>query len=579
MASDATNLLPDLVPARMLNEFVYCPRLAWLEWVAGEWADNADTVEGRHAHRSVDKERGSLDISVADGSEPTDQESTVAGVDSDDEIFVRAQSVLMSAPDERLIARMDVVEGDGAWWCPIDTKKGEIPDVPGGAWEPERVQICAQVLILRANGYRSRSGLIYYAGSKRRVEIIVDEVLENATRRHLAELQAIAERNVPPPPLESSPKCNRCSLVGICLPDETRSLADAEESADAPTAVRRLIPGRDDAQPLYLNTQGMTLGKRAGEFEARDKGQTVERVRIVETSQICIFGNVQITTQTLQECLSRDIPVLFFTYGGWFKGMTTGLGSRNVHLRRAQYDCTREENFCQRISNRLIADKIRNSRTLLRRNHRGDGTAVVARLKRHAARAEHVEARESLLGLEGTAAREYFAEFAKMFRADPDAPADFSFDSRNRRPPRDPVNAMLSFAYSLLAKDWTVTLAAVGLDPFLGFYHQPRFGRPALALDMMEPFRPLIAESTVVWVVNNGVLTTKDFVTRGIGCAMKPGARKKFILAYEQRIDSLITHPVFDYRISYRRVLEVQARLLARVLTREISDLPSFVTR
>jgi len=166
-----------------------------------------------------------------------------------------------------------------------------------------------------------------------------------------------------------------------------------------------------------------------------------------------------------------------------------------------------------------------------------------------------------------------------MFRRHESTPERFLFEQRNRRPPRDPVNAMLSFAYAMLVKDWTVTLAAVGLDPYLGVYHQPRFGRPALALDMMEPFRALVADSTVVWVVNNGVLGLGDFVERGGGCALKPDARKKFVLAYEQRMDALITHPVFDYRISYRRVLEVQARLLSRVFMGEIPELPSFVTR
>ena len=161
-----------------------------------------------------------------------------------------------------------------------------------------------------------------------------------------------------------------------------------------------------------------------------------------------------------------------------------------------------------------------------------------------------------------------------------DAPwGGFRFEHRNRRPPRDPVNAMLSFAYALLAKDWTIALAAAGLDPLLGFYHQPRFGRPALALDMMETFRPLVADSTVLWVVNNGVVTPGDFIARAGGVALKDHARREFIHAYERRVDVLVTHPVFNYRISYRRVFEVQARLLGRRLTGEIVQFPEFLTR
>lgn len=176
-------------------------------------------------------------------------------------------------------------------------------------------------------------------------------------------------------------------------------------------------------------------------------------------------------------------------------------------------------------------------------------------------------------------ARIYFEFFSKMFKTGNSGLEGFDFENRNRRPPRDAVNAMLSFAYSLLVKDLTVTLATVSFDPFLGFYHQPRYGRPALALDLMEPFRPLIADSVVIWCINNGVVSASDFQRVGGACCMTSESRKKLILAYERRMHSLITHPVFDYRISYRRVLEVQCRLLARYLEGEIPSPPSFVTR
>jgi len=131
----------------------------------------------------------------------------------------------------------------------------------------------------------------------------------------------------------------------------------------------------------------------------------------------------------------------------------------------------------------------------------------------------------------------------------------------------------------MLAKDLAVTALCVGFDPFLGFFHQPRYGRPALALDLMEEFRPIIADSVVIWAVNNGVISKGDFIRRGPACALKTEARKKFIRAYEKRLDALVTHPVFGYRISYRRVLEVQARLLGRVLLGELPEYPGFRTR
>ena len=131
----------------------------------------------------------------------------------------------------------------------------------------------------------------------------------------------------------------------------------------------------------------------------------------------------------------------------------------------------------------------------------------------------------------------------------------------------------------MLTKDWTVTLSSIGLDPFLGFFHQPRYGRPSLALDLMEEFRPLVADSVVLQVVNGGIIGADDFIRSSLNVAIKAPARKKLIQAYERRMDQLVTHPVFDYRISYRRVLEVQARLLGRFLIGEIPQYPSFLTR
>jgi CRISPR-associated protein Cas1 len=155
----------------------------------------------------------------------------------------------------------------------------------------------------------------------------------------------------------------------------------------------------------------------------------------------------------------------------------------------------------------------------------------------------------------------------------------FDFSGRNRRPPRDAVNALLSLAYSLLVKDFTIACYAVGFDPYMGFYHQPRFGRPALALDLMEPFRALIADSAVLTAINTRMVTPQDFVQGGPAVALTPGGRKSFFRAYELRMDTLVTHPLFEYRVSYRRLLEIQARLLARVLEGEIGEYPVFITR
>ncbi len=167
-----------------------------------------------------------------------------------------------------------------------------------------------------------------------------------------------------------------------------------------------------------------------------------------------------------------------------------------------------------------------------------------------------------------------------MIKVEDDAHrVEFDFRFRNRRPPRDPINALLSFGYSLLTRDFTIACHLVGFDPFMGFYHQPRFGRPALALDLMEGFRPLVADSAVLSAINTRMVQPGDFQRIGGAVALTAGGRKAFIRAYEQRIDTLVSHPIFGYRVSYRRVFEIQARLLARVVTGELSALPGFETR
>jgi CRISPR-associated protein Cas1 len=342
--------------------------------------------------------------------------------------------------------------------------------------------------------------------------------------------------------------------------------------------VRRLVTARDERRPLYLNTQGLRVGKSGDVLQIREKERLVQEVRIHELNQVNLYGNIQMTTQTLHTLLENEVPVCYFSQGGWFYGMTMGMNTKNVFLRRAQFRLVEEPWFAQKLARALVAAKLRNQRVLLQRNHVEPRAEWLAGLKQAAEDAERAKDAETLLGIEGNGARIYFGAFAGMIKAEDEA-GTFDFERRNRRPPRDPVNAMLSLAYSILAKDLTIACYAVGFDPLIGFYHQPRFGRPSLALDLMEPFRPLIADSVVLTVFNNGMVTARDFVRSGKSVALTAEGRKGFFRAYEMRMDTLVTHPLFDYRVSYRRMLEIQARLLARVLDGELGEYPAFVTR
>jgi CRISPR-associated protein Cas1 len=201
-------------------------------------------------------------------------------------------------------------------------------------------------------------------------------------------------------------------------------------------------------------------------------------------------------------------------------------------------------------------------------------------LRELAAKAREASSIATLLGIEGAAARLYFEGFASMLSSRLDLPGrPFTFEGRNRRPPLDAINCLLSYVYALLVKELTVQTFAIGFDPYVGFYHRPRFGRPALALDLAEEFRPLIAESVVVNLLNNGEIRPSHFLVRAGGVALTADGRRRVLAGYERRLETEIRHPTFGYKISYRRVLDVQARVLGAFLMGEIDEYVAFMTR
>jgi CRISPR-associated protein Cas1 len=572
--------LPDYLPARMVNEFAYCPRLFFYEWVDGLFQESVDTVEGAIQHKRVDAKTTPLPA-------PADLPESI-----------HSRSATLSSERLRVIARMDLVEVEGGAVTPVDYKHGHPREGADGLelWPSDRAQLAVQGLVLRENGYSCEEGVVYYRKTGQRVRVTFDAAVIAEAEGLIARAWTAAQAGEIPEPLVDSPKCPGCSLVGICLPDETGFVRESELSAEpqqlglfettrrkpVTREVRPLVTPRSELRPLYLNSQGFRVGKSGAVLQVKDKEKLVQEVRLGEINQVSLMGNVQISTQAVQALCECGVPICYFSMGGWFYGITTGMNQKNVFLRRSQFKLSDQEFFARALARQLVAGKIRNQRTLLQRNHIEPKRATLAGMKEMADRAERAESLQELLGIEGNAARLYFGDFAGMIKPDEGAGAaelSFDFDGRNRRPPRDPVNALLSLAYSLLAKDLTVASYAVGFDPYIGFYHQPRYGRPALALDLMEPFRPLIADSAVLTAVNTGMVTVRDFVRVGGSVALSAGGRKGFFRAYELRMDTLVTHPLFDYRVSYRRLLEIQARMLARVLDGEIGEYPVFTTR
>lgn len=561
----------ETIPARMLNEFAYCPRLFYLEFVQGEWAENEFTLDGRRTHRRVDERKGLIP----------------AAETLEDNRKIHARSVKVGSLDLGAVAVVDVLEGSGKSVTPVDYKRGAVPDADAGAFEPERVQLCLQGLLLRENGYETASGVLYFAESNQRVAVEFTEELVTRTLQLLIQARKTAESDQIPAPLVDSPKCTGCSLAGICLPDEVNFLNHARPS-DKPAKMRDIRSPQEPRTPLYVQGQGFSLGLKQEVLEVRDAKdkskkaaqKAVTSAQLLKLSQVNLYGNVQISTQAVRELAAREIPVLHLSYGGWLQAVTAPPPGKNILLRIRQFEAAQNKAVCLRLAQKIVAGKIRNSRTLLRRNAREISEQLLYRLNHWKMRAEQTESLEELLGIEGNAAKDYFQHFTLMFKNKSDAEtANFDLNGRNRRPPRDPVNALLSFLYSMLMKELLVAAIGVGFDPYLGFYHQPHYGRPALALDLMEEFRPLVADSVAVGLINNGELRPSDFVQRAGAFALTDSGRRKTIEAFERRLNYEAQHPIFGYSISYRRIFEVQTRLLGRFLTGEIPDYIPFQTR
>ena len=680
--------LDEPMPARMLNEFVYCRRLFYYEYVEGVFVENADTERGNALHDKVDRGKGDLPAAkkpkakkgkagdapdlfseapgpppspggLENGPEDTHAVPDAEGPASEAEVsssgnggrlpplrgedtsdaepddpssksdmvapdVIHSRSAMLSSERLGVVAKMDLIEvrmgrGDGGSGgreplsvTPVDYKAGAPREgaEANELWDTDKMQLGLQMLILRDNGYACDQGVIYYRATKQRVRLAMTAELEGWITGEIVKARATALGPIPSP-LVASPKCVRCSLAPVCLPDETHLLAnvardvatvcnrrpsDPNEPHPPANPPRRLMAARDDARALYLNTPGVRVGRKDEILVVKENDRVLEEVRAGDVTHVALFGNIQITTQAIQMLCEMEIPVAYFSMGGWFYGLTRGHGMKNVFTRIEQFRTAEDASRCLALARKFVHGKIRNQRTLLMRLHEEAPAPVLLRLKQAAQDVLAARSIQELLGMEGAAAALYFQHFSGMIKTSPPEddelpgledvnrpvePQVFNFDftRRTRRPPTDPVNALLSLAYSLLSKDCTIAALAVGFDPYVGFYHQPRFGRPALALDLMEEFRPLVAESTVLTAINNRMVTPGHFVRAGDAVNLTPAGRKVFFQAYEQRMNSLITHPVFDYRVSYRRVLELQARILARHLTGEIPEYLPMVTR
>ena len=540
------------IPLSQINTYVFCPRRFYYESVEGHQVINEHVEEGKIKHTRVDtemKDRNERGVKVSRRQYLASDTLGVAGY-------------------------LDLIEEKAGVPCPVEYKKAGT-----GNWLNDQVQLCLQgMLIEESSGTTVPHGYIYYIGSKRRRKVIFDDELRQTSRDFVSDAESLLQTRKIPEPVHDN-RCNGCSVRGICLPDEVAYLNELD---DRPKRIKPVL-GIDNV--LYVDEQGCILKKTGERLLVVKEGETIRDIPLIHLGQVVLCGNISVTTPVMQTLLNEGIPVVYLSAYGRYQGVLMPQISRNSLLRVAQHRVADDPEKCLALAKAFVHGKISNMRLMLQRRKWRDKTETDAEvtgiessiegMRKMRGRLPKAENLAELLGLEGNASANYFRSFSSMLNAE----MGFSFEHRTRRPPKDPTNALLSFAYSLLTADVISAIQIVGLDPYVGFFHQQTYGRPCLALDLMEEFRPIIADSVVVTLINNRQITPNDFTQSHGGWFLTDAARKKFYATYEKRKNEMITHPVFKYKISFRRALELQVRLLAKCLMGEIETYTPLTVR
>jgi CRISP-associated protein Cas1 len=332
-------------------------------------------------------------------------------------------------------------------------------------------------------------------------------------------------------------------------------------------------------------------------YVPEDKDRQIEarkiRVPLIKVDQVVVFGDSTLTSPALAALLTQHAEVCFLTSYGSFIGRLSPEFSKNSLIRLEQHRAHNDPARSVALARAFVTGKLNNLRTLLlRTNRKRDEAALEAAANTIKNALDQVALVHSdgapppdpshpqadtpqgrLLGLEGAASAAYFGVFDRLLLD------DWGFARRTRRPPTDPINALLSYAYTLLMHQVSAAINIVGLDPYVGYLHSSQYGKPALALDVMEEFRPVIADSVVLTLVNNGMIKRADFVEEFGAFRLTDAARRTFLTKFEERLSTEVQHPTFKYKATYRRCLELQVRLVAKWLTGEIPEYPAFEVR
>ncbi|HEX8494406.1 MAG TPA: type I-MYXAN CRISPR-associated endonuclease Cas1 [Pyrinomonadaceae bacterium] len=537
-----------MTPLRVhsLHALAYCERLFYLEEVENMRVADGAVYAGRRLHVELAREE--------------DEEEWLT----------------LNLESERwgLTGKIDCVRRRDGMIVPYEHKRGRSARSRDGmaeTWPSDRLQVIAYAaLVEEQTGREVTEGRVRYHADNVMVRVPIDEQARADLARAVArarELQSTVER---PPITENERLCVRCSLAPVCLPEEARLAATISETTPAQPVREtiRLFPADDDRRTLHVLTQGARVGRKGDRLEITARDEETQLHPVQEIGQVVLHGFSQITTQGLRLCAEQEIGVHWVTTGGRYMGAwSTGMGS--VQRRIRQYQALTDAELCLSLARRLAEARVRGQLSFLLRASRETGRDVkkvreavsgMRKLLSPMSRATNID---SLRGYEGSAGAHYFSALPHLVV--PEVSAAMRPEGRNRRPPRDRCNALLSFGYALLLKDVTNAIMTVGLDPCLGFYHQPRSQAHPLALDLMELFRVPLIDLPVIASINRRQWDEdEDFQIAGQQVWLSDTGRKKLIGIYERRKADKWKHPVIGHSLSYSRLMELEVRLLEK---------------
>lgn len=515
----------DPLPISLVAHTVFCARRAWLE-AMGERVPSIAIDVGTHDHRRVDQRT--------------------------DERLARRRSVAVEHPGLGLVGRCDVVSVvDGG----VELVEFKASPLRGDATvtDAQRVQLALQRLCLEWAGNVVVGQSIYNTTRRQLVPVHLSAADLDSAHEWVELTRKVVTAAEAPPPLVEDARCTKCSHVSICLPDEHRGVRTA----------RRISVRDPHGDVLHVTTPGARASLRKGRVLVSAHGEELGSIPIERVDALVLHGNADASSALLRELLWRGRVVVWCSWRGNVVGYAQPADRPNGGPRLRQHVVAARGDLP--LAREMVGAKISNQATLLRRNSRDDSSKAVERMRQLARACHGAVAVTELLGYEGEAASIYFARLPGTI-SQRCGWALARWTGRYGRGAVDPINVALNFTYGLLLGEVVRAVIAAGLDPHAGFVHSSGRNKPALALDLMEQFRPVIADSAVIGAINNGEFTGA-MVTDVLGEArLRDDGRRTLVAAYERRVGTEFRHPHFGYRVTWRRAMEIQARMVLGVL-------------